>query len=108
MNFTRLSSLRSMSQAALALLGSTSTPPKVEVPAANVTALPVAHSVIFDTARQLLSDGADISAAVVQLRERFPKHLSTGEAVRILREAAAILHCSGERHDEQSVGNGGW
>lgn len=107
MNFTRLSSLRSMSQAALALLGSTSTPPKVEVPTANVTALPVAHSPIFDAARELLVEGHDVSSSIVRIRELRPD-LSVQQAHRILREAAAILHCSGERHDEHSVGNGGW
>lgn len=53
----------------------------------RVTALPPAHSPLFDAARELLREGGDRSAAVSQLRESFPG-ASPGELDRLLRVAA--------------------
>lgn len=104
----RFHSMRALAAGVANCLGNLMTPlgprPPPTPPKASVTALPVAHSALFDSARGLLLDGYDVSAAVVRLREAHP-HLSVSDAQTMLREAACILHCSGERPD---VGNGGW
>lgn len=87
----RLSTSLAASLASLALRA-TSPPP------GTVTALPVAHSPLFDAARELLRKGADESAAVWQLYTEVPE-LTLPQCRQILRAAAVILHASGERHD---------
>lgn len=87
--------LSRLSHAAVAMLAAHGVP-------GGVTALPVAHSALFDAARELLREGGDRSAAVAQLRAQFPG-ATTEQIDRVLREAATILHASGERHDVEAV-----
>lgn len=54
---------------------------------ASITALPPAHSPLFDAARELLRPDGDRSAAVSQLRESFP-NATPRELDRLLRSAA--------------------
>lgn len=68
----------------------------------SVTALPVAHSAIFDAARELLRAGADRSAAIAQLQASYPE-LKAADADKVLREAATMLHAAGEVHNHEGA-----
>jgi hypothetical protein len=67
MNFSRLRSVTMLAAQAGAMLAATS-PPPVRPPA---TIKPAA-SPLFDAARELLRPGADRSAILATLKERFP------------------------------------
>jgi hypothetical protein len=62
----------------------------------TVTALPTAHSPLFDAARELLHEGADESAAVWRLYTDVPE-LTLTQCRQAVREAATVLHAAGER-----------
>ena len=100
MNFGSRFSLRRLSRAALEMLAAHA-PSPTDLPhpetLGSVTALPPAHSPLFDTARQLLVDGYDRSSAIRTLQAQYPA-LTVSQADSMLREVACLLHYSGELH----------